>query len=69
MEKYGITKPREWEAEAVDFFCVELKYLSKAMLLDYAQDACNFILKTMGTMELRPKRSFVKKLRKESGKA
>lgn len=59
-----IMKPREWEAEAVDFFCVELKKLTKAELLKYAQEACNFIGKTMGGMELRPKRSLIRKLHK-----
>jgi len=60
-----IWKPQDWEAEAVDFFCVELKKLSKAELLKYAQDACTFISKTMHRMELRPKRSLIKKIRKQ----
>lgn len=68
MAKYGITKPREWEAEAVDFFCVELPKISKAELLKYAQEACDFIAKTMHTMELRPRRSFIKRLLKTGGK-
>lgn len=65
MKKLEITKPREWESEAVDFFCVDLSRLSKAELLEYAKDACAFISKTMFRMELRPKRSLVKKVRKE----
>lgn len=58
-----IKKPAEWEAEAVDFIPVELERLSKTDLLKYAEEARNFILATMNTMELRPKRSLVKKTR------
>lgn len=62
MMKIEITKPREWEAEAVDFFCVELEKLPRRDLLKYAEEARSFISKTMYRMELRPKRSLIRKL-------
>lgn len=56
-----IMTPKEWEAEAVDFFSAHLSKLPKIGLLQYAIDAQNFIMKTMSQMELRPKRSLAKK--------
>lgn len=54
--------PREWEGEAVDFYAYgPLEDLSHAELLKFSIEAVCFIGKTMDYMELRPKRSMVKK--------
>lgn len=60
--------PEQWEAEAVDYIPVEVGKLSKKDLLTFAEDARAFILRTMGQMELRPKRSFIRRLAKVKGK-
>jgi len=53
---------QEWEATAVDFLPVEIKKFSKKDLLRFAEDARTFILVTMGQMELRPRRSYLRRL-------
>jgi len=58
-----IMTPQEWEAEAVDFMPVELDKMVAADVLKFATEAQTFIFKTMTQMELRPKRSLIKKLR------
>ena len=58
----------EWEGEAVDFMPVELDKIFAADVLQYAQEAQDFIFKTMTQMELRPSRSFIRLLAKEKGK-
>lgn len=54
----------EWEAEAVDFMPAELNKMSAADVLKYALEAQDFIFKTMDQMELRPSRSFIRRLKK-----
>jgi hypothetical protein len=54
----------EWEAEAVDFMPAELDKMLAADVLQYAQEAQDFILRTMLQMELRPSRSFIRRLKK-----
>lgn len=58
----------EWEAEAVDFMPVELDKMFAADVLLYAQQAQDFIFRTMMQMELRPSRSFIRRLAKQKGK-
>lgn len=55
--------PGEWEAEAVDYVPVEVKKLSKKDLLQFALDARQFIMRTMNQMELRPRRSYIRRLK------
>lgn len=58
----------EWEAEAVDFMPAELDKMFAADVLKFAKEAQDFIFKTMDQMELRPSRSFIRRLAKEKGK-
>jgi hypothetical protein len=59
-----IMGPRDWEAEAVDFFTVQLDKATKKELLRYSKEAMTFISKTMAMMELRPKRSYIQNLKR-----
>lgn len=59
-----VQTPAEWEAEAVDFIPVELDKMFAADVLKYAQEAQDFIFRTMGQMEVRPRRSFLRRLAK-----
>jgi hypothetical protein len=63
-----VMTPAEWEAEAVDFMPVELEKWYAPEILNYALQAQDFIFRTMTQMELRPKRSFARRLAKEKGK-
>jgi hypothetical protein len=60
--------PEEWEAEAVDYIPVEVGKLSKKDLLSFAVDARAFIFRTMAQMEVRPRRSYLRRLAKKKGK-
>lgn len=64
-----IMTSKEWEAEAVDFMPVELEKWFAKDILQYAIAAQAFIFKTMSEMEVRPKRSLVRKLAKEGKSA
>jgi len=55
---------RTWEAEAVDYAPVEIEKLSRKDLLQFAVDARQFIMRTMTQMELRPKRSYLRRLKR-----
>lgn len=59
----------EWEAEAVDFMPYELDKMDAPDVLKMAEAAIDFIFRTMNQMEVRPKRSLVRKLSKEKGKS
>lgn len=60
--------PERWESEAVDYVPVEVAKLSKKDLLAFAVDARSFILRTMGQMEVRPRRSYLRRVAKWKGK-
>lgn len=60
-----IMTPLEWEAEAVDFMPVELDKMFHVDILAYAEAAQTFILKTMQQMEVRPRRSFIRRLKEK----
>lgn len=62
VKKLEIWKPMEWEDEAVDFCRQGIERLSKKELIKYVREAEAFIFKTMMKMELRPRRSFVKRM-------
>lgn len=65
FKKPYIWKPQDWEAEAVDFFCVDFcgdyARIPKKDFLKFALEAQEFISKTLWLMELRPKRSLVRR--------
>lgn len=65
-KKVELLTPQAWEGEAVDFIPVETHRLSKSELQKYAKEAQTFIFKTMTQMEVRPRRSFVRRYCKES---
>lgn len=60
-----IMTPQEWEGEAVDFMPVELDKMFSKDVLAYALEAQTFIFKTMTQMEVRPRRSFIRLLKRK----
>lgn len=68
MKNSKIMTPAEWEAEAVDFMPWELDKMFAKDVLAYAMEAQSFIHRTMSQMEVRPKRSLVRRLAKEAKK-